>query len=641
MRQPDAAPLGAPGVYVVPQRRAAARLGVPMDECAFVGVAGRGPSWVTVEGDDGPERAQAVAVPVHSWDEYRNRYGAFEGPGLLPLAVSAYFEQGGRVAHIVRVVPHTPGPRTTLRFSGPLATTSGQPVKLRARDEGSWGNRLTAKLAYAATVLPLTTVAMVGRALPTGPAPLAAGAVLRIATTDGTVRTRVVESTMRTAAEVGRDWVAMLDQPVPGQLARIELVEAMLEVVDHDPELLRVERFEHAGLMPLHPRWLGTLVDEGSRLIDLLVPEGAGLVPDSLLTPVQTAAPVPVVDQFGAITHDDVLLAGVAAALGADDAASICVPDLYSPAPLPEAPDVEPPVSVAGPEFDECHPLRAVRQASTMPAPELTGLRLDPADRHDLDRITDLQAALVQAAEAARVVALLDVPPGLQVAAVQHWRRRFASSYAAAYHPWLLLPGDGLRGSGRLVPAPPSAVATGIIARTETSWGIPHGPANEPAKDVPDVTARIVEPEHGELHWSNVNVFAMQPGGVVLTGARTLSTEQSWRQLTARRVVTMVERAVARQLQWVVFEPNTATTRTVVATSVESLLLGLFRAGAFRGATPAESFFVRTDRGVDLGADGGQLLCEIGLAPSEPMEFLLLQVYREGDATVRAVSRRA
>src|SRR5690349_3848640 len=104
MRRSDVSTLGAPGVYYLPERPAAPPIGVPMDECAFVGVAPRGPAWEWADGDDGPERTQAVPVAVRSWDDYRQLYGGFQGPGLLPQAVSAFFEQGGRVAHVVRVV---------------------------------------------------------------------------------------------------------------------------------------------------------------------------------------------------------------------------------------------------------------------------------------------------------------------------------------------------------------------------------------------------------------------------------------------------------------------------------------------------------------------------------------------------------
>src|SRR3954447_23096226 len=88
-----------------------------MDVAAFAGVAPRGPAFVPVVDDQWrddvpcvePERprARSVAVPVESWDDYRRAFGGFEGPGLLPYAVASFFEQGGRRAYVVRIVPST------------------------------------------------------------------------------------------------------------------------------------------------------------------------------------------------------------------------------------------------------------------------------------------------------------------------------------------------------------------------------------------------------------------------------------------------------------------------------------------------------------------------------------------------------
>jgi len=638
-------PLGAPGVYVVPERPVRPPLGVPMDECAFVGVAPRGPAFEVVEGDDGPERTQAVVVPVRSWDDYRRVFGAFEGPGLLPLSVSAFFEQGGRVAHVVRVVPRATGllplARAALEFDTAV-TTAGTPLALFARNEGAWGSRLSARLSYATTTLPLSATAVAGRELLLGAAPLAGGAVLRLTTDDGAQRTRVVEFSIKRPTADGPVWVGMLDDGVPGNLTAIELVEGVLDVADGDPAMARAERFDHLGLMPAHPRWLGDVVWAQSLLVEPDIAPGEGVAPDAALTASGTTVTTEGVDRYPEIDGFDVMEAGVPAALAAPDPALLCVPDLYSPAPLPDDTDVQPPDTLAGPTFAECHPLRP-RPARPAPPPGLDGLRLDPADADDLRAITARQSDLVHLAEGARVVALLDVPPGLRTAAVEHWRRAFDSSYAAAYHPWLLVPRDGVHGLGRLVALPPSSAAAGVIARCELRDGLPHGPANEVVANVPDAVVRVVEPDHGVLHWSGVNVFAMEPAGVTLTGARTISNERAWRQLSARRVVTMIERAVARQMQWVVFEPNDDRTRTVVRTAVEHLLADLFRAGAFRGATPAQSYFVRTSTGRAQAAeqDAGWLLCEIGVAPSEPMEFLLVRVYRDGDGTIRAESLRA
>jgi phage tail-like protein len=63
-----------------------------------------------------------------------------------------------------------------------------------------------------------------------------------------------------------------------------------------------------------------------------------------------------------------------------------------------------------------------------------------------------------------RFVALLDVPPSLTSRQILRWRSQFRSSYAAAYHPWLLVNRSDQR-RDKLIRLNPAAAAAGIIAR--------------------------------------------------------------------------------------------------------------------------------------------------------------------------------
>ncbi|MDQ5821581.1 MAG: hypothetical protein M3540_09080, partial [Actinomycetota bacterium] len=177
----DRPPLGAPGVYPVATPPGRALLGVRMDVCAFVGIAPRGPArvpytdeqWLeaglrpvrpvgeAVRSGVEPERPRrrSVAVPVESWGEYRRLYGGFDGPGRLPYAVASFFEQGGRRAHVVRVVHGYGDVRDRLAVARGAIDglgIGGTPRRLwlRAHDEGSWGNRLRTELSFATRPLP-------------------------------------------------------------------------------------------------------------------------------------------------------------------------------------------------------------------------------------------------------------------------------------------------------------------------------------------------------------------------------------------------------------------------------------------------------------------------------------------------------
>jgi phage tail sheath protein FI len=183
----------------------------------------------------------------------------------------------------------------------------------------------------------------------------------------------------------------------------------------------------------------------------------------------------------------------------------------------------------------------------------------------------------------------------------------------------------------------PSAAAAGIVARRELLFGVPFGPANELAASMVDVVDRVSPARHAVLHQSAVNVFLHDRDGVRLTAARTLSRDPDYRQLSVRRLVTMIELTLERELQWLVFESNTPDLRGRVTRALVVFLRRLYRQNAFVGATESQAFFVRCDDTLNPQpvVDAGQLVCEVGIAPAEPLEFIVLRIARDGDGTLR------
>jgi hypothetical protein len=650
--------LGAPGVVYVPQIDPRVLVGVRMDIAAFAGVAPRGPAFELADPHawaypDGVVRTRSVPVVVESWDDYAERFGSFEGPGLLPYAVAAFFQQGGQRAQIVRIVHDldgvsdgsTPVPgRSRYDFGASLSAVGGGVVSLTARNEGSWGDHLTVTLSFAAS--PVTCLGVEPSALVLEPlAEVTAGAWLRLMLPDGSRVLRSVVSVLtRGAGAVGFERVAQLDAPVPAPVF-VERVDATLDVVDADPLRARSEHWEGLGLLPAHPSWIGQVLQNGSNLVEL-TGSADGIVPGDVTLALLTAllgarggdryAAVSPGDFFGTLLEgDDAATDGLDVLLRVPEVASVVVPDLYSPAPVPVTEPVADPPTFAGATFATCVEVPGSAAVTPQP-PGLDGLRLDPLDATELATIVMLQNQVVSCARALGVVALLDVPPGLTQRAILQWRASFDSSYAAAYHPWLRAP---LASTGSpLVTVNPSGLAAGIIARTERGYGVPHGPANEIAAGAVDVTDRVDAARHAVLHQNGVDVYLLRPDGIWLMGARTLSRDPSWRQLTVRRVVSLVERTVLSELTWTVFEPNDRLVRTRIELLVGGLLRQLFAQGAFAGATTAESYFVRTasDAVLPLESDAGRLVCQIGLAVAEPLEFILVSISRNAEGALSA-----
>ncbi len=663
----DRIAFGAPGVYASAPEPIRKLTGERMDVCAFVGVAPRGACrvpWVdnsAAHTDDwrmcAPlrPRQRSVAVAVESFDEYRLQFGGaggpFVGPGLLPYAVAAFFEQGGRRAYIVRIVHQygagDPGNAEAVA-AGLLAGVAGS-VGLQARNEGAWGNALRAEIGWTAKPLQATPLSKSELRLAAGTA-LDPGALLRLQLNDGTQALRFVASVeWQNDATTPQRWrIATLETATGDDIVATEVVEAVLTVADGTGT---IERFAALGLRVDHPRWLATVLCRDSRCVwpDFAWAGNQVMPADPTLTSV--SPPVPQfaggVDRYDELTQDDFFdswvsladrendelrFSGIHTLATLDDLTQIVVPDLYHPTPLPPQADIADP-SLAGAEFAACvtaaTPLAAVQA-------EMPMLALDPQDPAQLAQIIAWQQKLAGFVAGTRAhILLLDVPPGLNLRQILAWQSNFDNSYVAAYHPWLgVVRNDDRRNA--LVMVPPSGAAAGIIAGREIAQGVAAGPANEIARATVLVQRQVPKADHDVLHPAGINVYLLERDGVRLSAARTLALDPQWRQLSVRRLLLMLRRALAKQMQWVVFEPNTPALRRELVRMINTYLRSLYRLGALRGATEEEAFFVRAgdDLNTQYRIDNGQLVVEVGVAPAEPLEFIVIRIARDGDGTL-------
>lgn len=637
--------LGPPGVYFAPVTPTPRLTIEPMDVAGFAGVAPRGPAWELVDDptltERGPFRARSVAVALNRWDDYLELFGGFDGPGLLPYAVAAFFAQGGRRAYVVRIVAAGDGQSAPVGCAAFKLAADSLPLRLRARNEGSWGDLLAITMTF--TRRPFEATGLCSDQVVLGPGSVApAGTTLRISTPGQPAALSIISAVTRVgrAADPGYDVIATLDRPALMTAdSTFEVVEAELAIDDKDPARLRQERHAALGLSPAHPRFLADVLAAESRLVEAVIEGTQPLLPDASLPKLGACRVAWGEDRWESITLEDFFpranepagTGGTDAIRGAPEVAAVVVPDLYAPGgvipkPSPAAP------AAASPRFEICAP-RPAPPADVVPSGALTQLRLDPTVPKDFARIVEQQRQLVQLAEDLQVVALLDVPPGLRPAQVPHWRSLFDSSYAAGYHPWL----RGVGAQNSLVPVPPSAVAAGLIARCELREGISRGAANEVASTIVDVTDPVDDQQHAGLHRLGVDVYRMGTDGVYLTSARTLSMDPAWRQLSVRRLLLLIERAVRRQLQWTVFEPNDQQLREGLRQQLDTLLDTLFAEGAFAGATPQDSWFVKVASGAALSAeaDSGQLIVEVGVAPSAPIEYIVVRVAVQAEGAIK------
>jgi hypothetical protein len=669
--------LGAPGIYIAPVRDAEDGLRpVRLDVTGFVGVSLRGPV-------DFP-------VAVASWTDFVARFGGIinptditptdpqgrPGPGLLPYAVQAFFAQGGVKAWVSRVGPVAPDPSATAQFR-----VGGTSATLNAASEGSWGRLLDVAFEFdvmqsfrRAAAVP-AVVAPGELALPDGLA-LPVGSLLRVRGSErapaGTLHW-VTEVSLRAIAGGGQLLAAVLEPPLPDDPAADEIgvVTGTLVVTDRDPTFPRAESITGLGLHPSHPRYPARILDDRStatalgdrcpvKVLDdesLLVRVGDGwtgpLPPaDGLLLSIS----VHYVHDTG---RDRFAGIGARSFFDDDDADAdplneradhrggdligrvdelglLCVPDLTwswtDPVAVTDPPDRPPASGCFRPCVADPSPTSYVRPPPPPP-------QLDARVPDELAEIIRRQLRLADvAAFQHRFVTLLDVPSGLPVGEIARWRARFDSSYLAAYHPWLGVPAQSPGWPAVFVP--PSAFAAGIVAKRETSLGLPWGPANELAVSAVTAADIVTAAIHDQLHLLGVNVFRGERDGFRLSAARTLSSDPSYRQLSVRRLMTMIALTLERQSQWLVFEPNTVALRAVLTHSLSQFLGDLFRRGAFAGDTEEQSFFVRCDDALNPPESQalGRLIAEVGVAPVSPLEYLILRISQDTDGGVQVSS---
>lgn len=291
--------------------------------------------------------------------------------------------------------------------------------------------------------------------------------------------------------------------------------------------------------------------------------------------------------------------------------------------PAPQMPD---------PCLPCCHP-----PAEADP-PEPPVIELAPS--FSLEQIARLQQAMVDHCEKMRDrIALLDPPPipgyGADAGEIESWRRRFETKYAALYYPWLLLL-DPIRASGNVLRAvPPSGAVAGIFARSDGAYGVHKAPANEELRWAQAGLRDVSADEQGELNAAGVNCIRTLAGrGLFLYGARTLSSDPDWRFVNVRRLMMMIEEALETALQWSVFEPNNLDLRRALITGISSFLEWIWRKGGLVGNVADEAFFVKCDdenNPPDL-ADVGQLVVDVGVAPSRPAEFVIVRIGKTADS---------
>ena len=223
--------------------------------------------------------------------------------------------------------------------------------------------------------------------------------------------------------------------------------------------------------------------------------------------------------------------------------------------------------------------------------------------------------------------AILDIPrDAKKVQDVIAHRDIFDSSYAALYHPWLEV-FDPL--DKKTMALPPSGSIAGIFARSDNTRGVHKAPANEVVRACVGLDCQFNKGEQDILNPKGVNLIRVFPGqGIRVWGARTVSSDGSWKYVNVRRLFIFIEETIKANTSWAVFEPNDEVLWVRVQRTISVFLTNLWRGGSLAGSSTDEAFFVNIGRNTmsQDDIDNGRLICVIGVAPVKPAEFVIFRI---------------
>src|SRR5262245_9399 len=240
------------------------------------------------------------------------------------------------------------------------------------------------------------------------------------------------------------------------------------------------------------------------------------------------------------------------------------------------------------------------------------------------------RAAIEHCAKHGDRLAILDAHPQATAAQVLGHRTRLTVGElepvsAALYYPWVV----AITATGTHRSIPPSGHVAGVISRTDGEVGVFKAPANQEVFGILDLDAAVDNGVQDQLNPEGVNCLRAFPGrGIRVWGARTLSRQPEWRYVNVRRLFLTVRRWIDLNMPWAAFEPNNARLWIRINRELGTYLTRLWQQGGLAGQTASEAYYVKCDAETNPAEvrELGQVVTEIGLAPTVPAEFVVVRI---------------
>lgn len=577
MRMRPSADPRAPGIYQTYDPVAIPPMSIANTRITgFVGITQKGP--------------MNVPTRLGNWDEFLETFG-YTQDSYTSDSVFGFFKNGGSECWVVRVA-HNPakGELATLEQASSaehlqLDDWNKPTLKISALNEGSWGNAIWVRCVHAPGAQALLTRDLdigAGEAYVSTTRGFEVGSTVRIfdrENSDYVVITEVGDKLVKWSTETPVNRRHRAAAPTHLEVLTFEIHVAMKD---------RREVFKGLQMHPSSRNYAPRLVSQRSRLIRL--------------EDVQSKSPVP---------HNVPRMMAMTRLSGGRDGLEAVTPEDFIG--LDTGPG----------ERSGLLALAAIEEVAILAAPDAMlfhDREPGPAGELKAQRVQDQMISICELQKDR--FAVLDIPQSKDIEWVRRWRRRTDSSYCAYYWPWLRA--VSVNETPRVVP--PSGFLAGCYARRDLE-GVHHAPANMEIEGVEDISLRVTEDHIGILNSEAVNTFRIQRG-VRPWGARTASSDPEWRYVPIRRLFIMLRRSLESGFAWLTFEPNNHATWDITQRRVTEFLSGLHRQGMLAGGNLEEAFFVKCDAETNPAeqVDSGLLICDIGVAPVHPAEFIMISL---------------
>jgi len=537
-------------------------------------------------------------VRIRDYSRFSDVYGRLSEPTYLDATVRAFFENGGQDCYILRVAhmdARKTGELASIASSHLVDSEGQQTLLVDAVNEGDWGNSLAVEV-FKSLRLPRTFITL---DLKEGDTQVTVksthgierGTMLRFFDDDG-------NEEILTALGVEGHVVRL----VPGSEPKQKHLSSAPTYVEPLSFGLKVsylggeEVYNDLSASEMSPYYFETVVNGRSGLIRVKDARSPTLPPENL----------PVAGQ-------STVLSG-----GADGLHSVCPDDFIG---MSTGPTLRYGLAV----------FEGVDDVDLLCCPDLMWAHEQSTGFHSLKDVEVVQRAFISLCELLRDrFCILDIPEARTPSGALEWRQLFDTSYAAFYFPWV-----HIRSGDQNLMLPASGVVAGVYARCDINYGLHKPPANEEIYGVSDVAVELTDSDLGTLNSRGINCLrVLTAKGIRIWGARTASSDPLQRHIPVRRITSAIIRAMQRDLQWAVFEPNSRALWKKVVRNIAFFLYDLWKRGYFKGHAPEEAFFVKCDdeNNPEEVRDEGMLVVDVGVAPIRPAEFLLFRISQEVEA---------